>query len=588
MELALQKSSRRTPKPAGTPTRTKQKKLQVAPPEPLIEVNKNDSGALGFGSGKSQGIEATTKKRKLDGVGEARRVVKKPKTTAEMQTEKSVPVKRGRPTKAKSATSAGSHSHTGVVDQSKNLLDDELCSLPSPDNRAIGPVHDVSDSQQAQDNSNGVAIQRKTGKAAKEDFKSTKRMRTIKAGIGKAASAVEEDFSEPRAVVETTEILANSVPKRRHKKRRSVGQYTKKRKMLPVVAEESRLLNLEVTEPTDPRDEMFEAPSGSLERHVTQSEKETKLTQCDIPELGKIGAGLPEPMNKAKTKPRKKRKPIAQTSRPRKVPKEAGNAKVSVPSAMLEDVQDKADRAISAAKTQAKGQARKPLADVTNVTPSLKAKRLGMLQSEVEAPISRSLKWNGHDTAEPKQNQVYKDPLPDMFPASPIQKTKASNGPGSQSLPKSMSMPREAVSSAADTSAREKAVPKGQKPRLVRCAPKSTKPPSPCPGPAISPPIKVEEIMEQQVLAKEADYDVPQPLTKTRGRPRKTPGPDVISMTKSQPKKLKAPTRPRKQPTKTIPAKTYRPIPFYDLGSESDDPLSLSAPYPPEKAPQRS
>lgn len=593
MELALQKSSCRTPKPAGTPTRTRQKKLQVASPEPLREVNKNDSGALGSGSGKSQGIEAKTKKRKLDGVGEARRVVKKPKTTTDIQTEKSVPVKRGRPTKAKSATSAGSHSHTGVAAQSKNLLDDELCSLLSPENRAIGPIHDVGGPQQAQDNSNGVAIQRKTGKAAKEDFKSIKRKRIIKAGIGRAASAVEEDFLEPRAAVEKTEILVNSVPKRRRKKRRSVGQYTKKRKMPPVVAEESRLLNLEMTEPTDPRDEMFEAPSRSPERHVTQSEKETELTQVDIPKLGKIGAGLPEPMDKAKSKPRKKRKPIAQTSKSRKVPKKAGNVGGSVPSVVSEEnVQDKSDGATSATKPQVRGQARKPLADVTNVTPGPKAKQVALHEPDNEASLSRPLKWNGHVTTEPmqKQKQVYKDPLPDDLPASAIQEqeTKASGPPESQSLPKLTSMPRDAATSAADGSAQGDLLLKTRKPTLAKRAPKSTKPPSPHPGPAMSPPIKLEETMEQQFLAKEADFDVPQPPIKTRGRPRKTPGPDATSMTKSQPKKLKAPTRPRKEPAKSIPVKTSRPIPSYDLDSDSDDPLSLSAPYPPKKAPKRS
>lgn len=587
VELAVQKSSRRTPKPAGTPTRTNKKKLQVVPPEPLKEANKNGLGALGSGSGQSPGIEATTKKRKLAGVGDARRAAKRPKTVTNIKEEKSVPMKRGRLMKAKPATSAGTHFHTRASNQPENLLDDELCSLLSPKNGPIDPVDAVSGPPQVQDKSNGVAIQRKTGKAAIEDPKPTQRKRITKAGIAKIAPAVEQDLVEPKAAIEKTETRAIPVPKRRRKKRRSIGQDTRKRQRPPMVVEENRLLHLKMSEPTSPRNDMLEAPSGSLKLHETQSEKEANLVQENISELAEIDAGLPETMDKAKSKPRKKRKPIAQMSRPRKVPKKDGNANASVLSVLVEDVSDKADGATSAETTQARQRARKPLADVTNFTPGLKVEKVELRQSDDEAPLSRPLKRKGHITAEPKQSQIHRDPLLDMVSALPVHKAKASRPPESQSLSNLKSTPTVAAKSTADNSVREQAPVKVRKLKPAKSAPKPTKPPSLQPGPTTSRSIKVEQTVDQQVLAKEDSHDIPRPPVKTRGQPRQTPGSETLPMTKSQPKKLKAPTRPRRQPANTIPVKTYRPIPSHDAGSDSDDPLSLSAPYPPKKAPKR-
>jgi len=556
----------------------------------LKEANKNDLGALASGLGERQGAEATTKKRKLAGVEDARRAAKRPKTVTNIQKEKSVPVKRGRLTKAKLATSAGMHSHTGASNQPKNVLDDELSSLLSPDNRPIDPIDAVSGPAHVQDKSNNVAIQRKAGKAAKEGFKPTQRKRTTKAGLGKTAPAVEEDFIEPRAAIEKTETLASPVPKRRRRKRRSIGQDTRRRKRPPMAAEEKRSFYLEMMEPTDPKNDIFEAPSGSLELDVTQSEKKANPVQENIHELGKIDAGLPESMDKAKSKPRKKRKPIAQMSRPRKASKKGGNANASILSVLEEDVQDKADGAISAGTTQARERARKPLADVTNLTPGAKIEKVELRQSDDEAPFSRPLKRKGHITAEPKQNQVYRDPLPDRVPALLVHKTKAST-PESQSLSNLKSRPTESAKSAADNSVREQAPVKVQKLKPARSAPKPTKPPSLHPCPTIFPPIKTEPTMNQPVAAKKDNHDLPRPPVKKRGRPRKTRGSDALPLiraSKLQPKKVKPPTGPRKQSANTIPVTSYRPILSQDPASDSDDPLSLSAPYPPRKAPKRS
>ncbi len=591
-ELAVQKSSRRTPKPAGTPTKTKQKKLQVAPFEPLKEANKNDLGALGSALGQSEGIEATTKKRKLAGVGDGRTAAKRPKTVTDSQKEKNVPIKRSRLTKAKPATSAGMHSQTGASNQIRNVVDDELSSLLYHDDSPVDPIYAASGPLQGQDKPNNVAIQRKAGKAAKEGFKPTQRKRTTKAVISKTAPAVEQDYIKPEAPIEKTETLASPVPKRRRKKRRSIGQDTRSRKRPPVVAEEERPLHLEITEPTNPKNDIFEAPSGFLELDVTQSGKKANLVQENIHGLNKIDAGLSESMDKAKSKPRKKRKPIAQISRPRKASKKDGGANESILSELSEgDVQDKADGAISAGTTQARERARKPLADVTNFTPGPKVEKVELRQSDDDASLSRPLKRKGHITAGPKQNQVYGDLLPDIVPALPIHKTKASRPPESQSLSKLKSTPTLAAKSAADNSVREQAPVKVRKLKPTKSAPKPKTPHPLQPGPIISPPIKIELTMNQPVAAKKDNYDLPQLPAKKRGRPRKTPGSDALPMTRAsklQPNKVKSPTGPRKQSADIIPVTSYRPILSQDPASDSDDPLSLNAPYPPKKAPKRS
>lgn len=490
-------------------------------------------------------------------------------------------MKRGRLAKAEPATSAGTRSHMGISDQPRNLLDDELCSLLSPKDNKIDPVDAVSGPPQVQDKSNSVRIQRKTGKAAIENFKPTQRKRITKAGIAKTAPAVKQDLIGPEAAIDETETRAISVPKRRRKKRQSIGQDTRKRQRPPVVVEENRLLHLKMSEPTDLRNDMFEAPSGSLKLYEIQSEKEANLVQENFSELAEIDAELPEPMDKAKSKPRKKRKLIVQMSRPRKVPKKDGNANPSILSVLVEDVQDEADGAASAGTTQARHRARKPMADVTNFTPGLKVEKRELRQSK---PSKRK----GHIAAEPKQNQTYRNPLLDMVPALPVRKTKALGPPESQSLSHLKSPPTVVAKSVVDNPVREEAPVKVRKLKPAKPAPKPTKPPSLQPGPTISRPIKVEHTMDQQVLAKEDNRGVPQPPVKKRGRPRKTPDSETLPMTESQPKRLKAPTRPRKQSAHTIPVKPYRPIPSHDPGSDSDDPLSLSAPYPPKKAPKRS
>lgn len=558
----------------------------------MKNANKNDLGALGSGLGQSEGIEATTKKRKLAGVGDGRTAAKRPKTVTDSQKEKSVPIKRSRLTKAKPATSAGMHSQMGASNQIRNVVDDELSSLLYHDDRPVDPIDAVSGPLQGQDKPNNVAIQRKAGKAAKEGFKPTQRKRTTKAGISKTAPAVEQNYIKPEAAIEKTETLASPVPKRRRKKRRSIGQDTRSRKRPPVVAEEKRPLHLEMTEPTDPKNDIFEAPSGFLELDVTQSGKKANLVQENIHGLNKLDAGLSESMDKAKSKPRKKRKPIAQISRPRKASKKDGGANASILSVLSEeDVQDKANGAISAGTTQARERARKPLADVTNFAPGPKVEKVELRQSDDEAQLPRPLKRKGHITAEPKQNQVHKDPLPDMVPALPTHKTKASGPPESQSPSKVKSTPTEAAKSAADNSVREQAPVKVQKLKPAKSAPKPTKPPSLHLGPTLSPPIIIESTMNHPVAAKTDNRDFPRPLVKKRGRPRKTPGSDALPMTRAsklQPKKVKPPTGPRKESANTIPVASYRPILSQDPASDSDDPLSLSAPYPPKKAPKRS
>lgn len=539
--------------------------------------------------GNSQGTEATSKKRKLAGNEDASRAAKRPKTQIKFVKDKSGPVRRGRPPKAKPAISAGIHSQTSGLNQSKNALDDELSLLLSSGAGPINAVDGIKESAQAQDKSKKVAIQPEAGKAVQDGSKAPRRKQSTKTKLLKTTFTVKQDSVESKAAFEKPETLASPMPTRRRKKRRSIGQNTRKTKRLFTAAERKGPLHLRTIESKDPWN-ILEAPSKSLKLDETSDRKKEDLSPNSIREPGKLDAELPGSIKKANSKPRRKRKPIAQIPGSRRVPKKDANVKASVPLlSPKEKVQDETAEASNATTIQPRNQPRKPLADVTNLTPGPKPKKVDLRQPDEETPTLIRLKDKGHITVEPKQNIVYKDPLADTLPAVPIHTIKASRPTESQSHPDLKSTSKEAAASATAGSAREQAPIKVRKLKPAKSALNSTKPPSPYPGPAISPPIKIEPTLNQASLAIEDEHGLPRPPVKQRGRPRQNPDSDALPMTraKTQPKKVKAHTRPHKQPANTIPVTIDRPIPSQDPGSDSDDPLSLSAPYPPMKAPKR-
>ena len=495
-------------------------------------------------------------------------------------------VKRGRTTKAKPATSASLHSKSTALDGAKDILPDDLSSLLLPDNREAEAHEEANSSGQIRDRSGSVGTGERAGRQLIEDSKSIERGKLDKPMSVKTTTVIEQLSRLPKATAGKSQAQATAPPTRRCKKRRSiVQQSTRNKKRASIETRIESPVRVEGAPPVKIGEQPLEAQVQLVEFKGQLPGSKDIQTLKQITETHQIQGDINTSIPKAKPKSRKKRKPIAQIRRPRKIPPKDTSAKAPKPFTAPEETSSGDIGKISiAAITQPTARARKPLANITNFTSISNSNEASRHPLEKHALTSNPPEAQDSNPIKPKQKRPTNIPAFSLVQALPSSNLRGSRPAKAQTAPKS----EERKTSLAGTLEVQTATSKVVKPMSADEGLEPGRPQSPIPASALFPSLNYEQSAVSPLPPTEEALFQPQPPPKKRGRPRKDPLPDFPSTAQSlEPplKKAKPSSSRRKKPANAIPVTIYRPIPPQDAPSDSDDPLSLDAFYPPKKTP---
>ena len=584
----IHKSSRRTPKPTRAPISKKELETEGLPTEPLVKTDEAPGSNSSDLANKHE-AEATSRKRKCMGDIDVRKGAKKAKNSTNIDKARANIVKRGRTMKAKPATSASLHSKSTALDGAKDISPDQLSSLLLPADTEAEAHEEANTFGQVRDRSRSVGTGERAGCQSTEDSKSIKRGKLDKPMSIKTTTAIEQLSHLPKATARNSQAQATAPPSRRRKKRTSVVQQSMANKKRASI--ETRIqspIRVEDARPVEIGDQPLEAQVQLVESKGPLPGSKDIQTLKQITDTHQIQGVMNTSIPKAKPKSRKKRKPIAKIRRPRKPPPKDTTAKASKPFTAPEETSSGDIGEIPiAATTQPTARARKPLANLTNFTSISNSKEASRHPLEKHALTSNPPEAEAQDSnpIKPKQKCPTKIPASSLVQALPSSNLRGSRLAKAQTAPKS----EERKTSLPGTLEVQTAISKVVKPMSADEGLKPRRPQSPIPASAMCPSQKYEQSAVSPLPVTDEASSQPQPPAKKRGRPRKNPLPGFTSTAQSREppsKKAKPSSSRRKQPANTLPVRIYRPIHPQDAASDSDDPLSLDALYPPKKAPK--
>ena len=559
--------------------------MKDLPPDPLAKTDEApSSNSLDLAT--KHEVEATIRKRKCIGDIDERKVTKKAKNSTIIDKARASVVKRGRTMKAKPATSASLHPKSTALDGAENILPHELSSLLLPDDREAEAHEEANTLGQIRDRSRSVGTGERAGCQPIEDSKPIERGKTDKPMTVKTATAIEQLSHLPKATAGNSQAQATAQPTRRRKKRRSIVQKSmgnEKRASIETRIESPA--RVEGARPEKTGKQPLEAPVQLVKSKGQLPGSEDIQTLKQLMETQQIQGDTNISIPKAKPKSRKKRKPIAQNRRPRKIPPKDTTTKAPQPLTVPEETSSgDIGKILIAAITQPTARARKPLANITNFTRISNSKEASRHLLEEHARAPNPPETQDSNPIKPKQKRSTSIPAFSLVQALPSSNLRGSRPAKAQTAPKS----EERKKSLAGTLEFQTATSKVVKPMSADEGLEPRRPQSPNPASALFPSLNDEQDALSPLPPPEEASPKPQPPPKRRGRPRKNTPPDFPSTAQSlkpPSKKAKPSSSRRKQPANTIPVKIYRPIPPQDALSDSDDPLSLDALYPPKKAP---
>lgn len=554
--------------------------------DPLVEANRV-ADPLDPTSGKERNGGATSKKRKFAGDIDEPKISKKRKNASKVEKVKTGAAKRGRLTKAKPMTSADAHAKAKASGQSGAVLNVELCSSLAPEGRDTETIEEVPVLEQMQEKSGAFKNQSQAGGQTNDMSKSETQNRFENPSTTISLATIGKLPDITRGVSKEGKTLDNVKPVKKRRKRRSIVQHPQ-RTQKRVSIESKKELALH---PADRRQNA--STQESLEKQPQLSEAVAPSSRPNSIELEKqasdpvqIIGDLPTSIACAKSKPRKKRKPIAQTSRPRKTSKRDNVTKAhETQNAPKEiDLVDAARLLPSATSrpSQLMDQPRKPLANVTNIAKgsrTMKPKE-DSIASRVQAEDVRGK--NNQDAFQLRHktpNELLAASLSQALPSSKNQKPRSAKV-------KPALKPTVTAKPSTSKSVIKEAAPTDQNSEAGNHPLVSDEARTPSPAPSISPPQPDYVQALEPAAPSDSNRDQPPPAKK-RGRPRKDPNsepPATANHIQPPAKKAKASSSRRKPLTHNILTKQYPPIPSQIPGSDSDDPLSLDVPYPPKKA----
>ena len=579
-KLVPQKSSRRTPQLTKAPAGPTVRHARGLPLKPLPDID-GEVGALDFGLEKDSGDGATTKKRKATGDSDERQILKKPRTEMKVKNSAVSSLKRGRQANARSTANAGLSHEPKITDEFERTMDHGLNLLSIPESKPIEAMKEGGALEHAVEAPGSVAVNPRT-----ENLEHTDEAETEKLGKRKATTTTEKVSDSIKAVIES-QTSATAAPVKKRKKRRSIGQQSTRTKKRPSIED--------TVNPSPPSDDagkidVNNEPPEPKERTAEPEMDLKRLRDFEVHQealdLNQAGGDVIAPTIQAKSKPRKKRKAIAQTSRPRKTLKKDKIAEalrtISVPretdSTVIVDLP-------YAKITKSTGRPRKPLANVTNLSKSMKPKIANMNPKE-KLTLAKDL-LETHHPIELKSGIEHPDQLP-IAGLSQVSSSVEIKKPR-EAKAKSTLTSKSTRVNPSETAVKNPALPRKQDSELENGNADATKAASPLPEPTLSQPrANTLESTRPTPSIKKDQLAPPQPTTKKRGRPRKTPVPNlkaIANSPKHSRKEVKIPPTRRKQPANSIPITIYRPISSHEAAYDSDDPLSLDVPYPPKKAP---
>lgn len=563
---APKKSSVRISKPAKTPAKSKSKDIPQPHPVPLAEINEShdESGTEG-----EEVLEAgaTKKKRKLGAGPTTDKPAKRAKKSTVEEKPRGATVRRGRPTKVKPATSAGKAS--GNTPEA--ILEDELSSLLAQDVQAANVNAEDHILPKAQKKSSSAKTQNGRMPVADQDVDTGKRRKAPKEKTAKTMPAAEEKLDGSAVAPKDGDNQVDNTPPKR-----SIGQQSMKTKKRPSIeAQTVPGSGPKGAEAASAREESVgvQAQPRDLE------EKETPIDDHSA-DVHNESATLVQDTLSPRPKQRKKRKPIAQASKPRKLAKtdkpssKATSAIASRPDTQTQVISNEQPITLK----QSKNSERKPLANVTNVT-------------KLSKPSNKDVSIQEHPG--PKYRRPYtglsqQDCDDDIAP-----KLNAA-------IPSTKILPPNSSQLYADVKQPMLEVPKAELSKTVQDHPKA----SPLVAYPTLPHVVAHPLEPSEL--KQEHQDPPQPSKNRRGRPPKNlqPQPSTLDAepslsdlkhrklpTTTEPSKpaankSKADSRLRRLTMHIIANKQNRPLPTSapDSDSDSDDPLSLEAHYRSKKA----
>ncbi|KAL8824445.1 MAG: hypothetical protein Q9191_005055, partial [Dirinaria sp. TL-2023a] len=535
-KLAPLKSSRRTPKSKSTNNASKPKKAPVLPSSKPADIDDEDD-MLASNAGGIAGVESTTKKRKFAGDGIIGKGTKKPRLARDNGREETGTIKGGRATQHKPET--GAYNSKAPVDAgpTENSIEKEL-SVSVPEITVSCVTKEEFSKGQVNEEAIGAEESQENGQSrTDDDHRPGQRKRVTKPKAPRDPKAPKQMNHVPAISKETTEASAGAAPTKKRKKRRSIGQQSMKAK---------KRRSSESTKDLLPKMEISNSPPAG-------------------PEPPGLHAGIPQNRLGNSTPPVGIETASPQVDFNQATPNVALGASEYPPHVRVTQ-----EKKILRTEPQTKAKPRKKRKPIAQVRRPKKPLRK---DSTDAVPQTHAV------TDKHKQ-------VPSTLASISVTQPK---GRPRKPLANVTNVTKDVKAKSSNPNSKEDAASRMIEPNCKTL--KITQPPAPPENPSTG----LSETRDKPVIGTPQDrHDESHPNAppKPRGRPRKQPqtAPPPSSNKKPLPKP-QAPSKPPKRATKpskpappaSVPITVYRPDPPTTNDSDSDDPLSLSAHYPPKK-----